>query len=154
MPPSAAPTDRHWLDTPSLIRFLEDQQAAGRMARPWSDSVKQRVAQHVLRQMTDLGLAGPNRRGSRELLPFAPSNLAVAWLAYELHCQGCSDAAVTAHRDWQLWILHEPNLRERLALLARRELWEIQAAGSVVQITWACTTWEEAVDVLARIDLR
>lgn len=59
-------TGRIYVDTPSMVRFLEDQEAAGRMQRPWSASVKESVAQHVLRQMTDFGLAGPSRlRGER-----------------------------------------------------------------------------------------
>jgi len=147
-------THREYVDTPSLVRFLEDQEAAGRMARPWAATVKTRVAQHVLRQMTDFGLAGPNRRGLRDLLPFEPTGLAVAWLAYDLHFQGCSDLEVLSHPDWLVWTLAETHLRERMARLAGPNLWEIQAAGSVAQITWMCSSMEEVLDVLARNELR
>lgn len=147
-------THREYVDTPSLVRFLEDQEAAGRMSRPWAATVKASVAQHVLRQMTEFGLAGPNRRGLRDLLPFEPTGLAVAWLAHDLHFQGYSDLGVLAHPDWQVWTLDEVRVRERLARLAGPALWEIQAAGSVAQITWTCSSMEEALDVLARNELR
>jgi hypothetical protein len=145
---------RTYLDTPSLIRFIEDQQTAGRMPRPWSTSVKETVARHVLRQMTDFGLASPSRRGVRELLPFQPTGLAIAWLAYDLHFSGLLDSQVLAHPDWGLWALDPMRLRERLNWLARPALWEVQAAGNVIQITWTCQTMEEAIDVLARNELQ
>ena len=146
-------TGRAYVDTRSLVQFIEDQEASGRMGRPWSTSVKESVAQHVLRQMTDFGLAGPARRGVRELLPFEPTGLAVAWLAYDLHFHDHSDSRVVSHPDWQVWTLGETRVRERLGWLARPGLWEFQAAGTVVQITWACSTMEEALDVLARNEL-
>jgi len=146
-------TGRDYVETPSLVRFLEDQEAAGRMARPWTAGVKTSVAQHVLRQLTEFGLAGPNRRGVRELLPFTPTGLAVAWLAHDLHFTGHSDSRLLAHPDWQVWTLDEARARERIAHLAGPALWEIQAAGSVTQITWACPSMAEALDVLARIEL-
>ena len=146
-------TGRTYVDTPSMVRFLEDQQAKGRMERPWSSSVKESVAQHVLRQMTDFGLAGPSRRGLRELLPFEPTSLGVAWLAHDLHFQKHSDSGVVYHPDWEVWTISEPRVRDRMSWLAQPGIWEFQAAGSVVQITWACKTMKEAVDVLARHEL-
>ena len=144
---------RTYADTPSLVAFLDDQEAAGRMERPWSKSVKESVAQHVLRQMTDFGIAGPSRRGVRELLPFEPTGVAVVWLAYELHFLGHTDARAVGHSDWAVLTLAESRVRERMARLARPGLWEFQAAGSVVQVTWACHSMEEAVDVIARNEL-
>lgn len=146
-------TGRDYVDTRSLIHFIEDQEASGRMERPWSASVKESVAQHVLGQMTDFGFAGPSRRGVRRLPPFEPTDLAAAWLAYDLHFCDHSDSGVVSHPDWQLWTLDEGLVRQRMLRLARPGLWEFQAAGAVVQITWACGSMEEAVDVLARNEL-
>ncbi|MBI4706183.1 MAG: DUF1819 family protein [Deltaproteobacteria bacterium] len=146
-------TGRTYVDTPSLLQFLEDQQARGRMEKPWSRSVKESVAQHVLRQMTDFGLAGRPRRGVRELLAFEPSGVAVGWLAHDLHFRDLSDLRVVEHPDWQIWTLDGNRVRDRMSWLARPGVWEFQAAGSVVQVTWACATMKEAVDVLARNEL-
>jgi hypothetical protein len=145
---------RDYIDTPSLVRFLEDQEVAGRMKHAWSSNVKEGVAQHVLRQMTEFALAGANRRGIRDLLPFEPSDLAVAWLAYDLHFQGCSDIEVLSHPDWQIWTIDESHVRDRMTRLAGPSIWEFQAAGNVAQITWACRGVEETLDVLARDELR
>lgn len=144
---------RGYIDTPSFVAFLDGQEAAGRMERPWTKSVKESVAQHVLRQLTDFGLASAARRGVRELLPFEPTGVAVAWLACELHFSGISDSRIVSHPDWLVWMLDEAHVRERMTWLARPGLWEFQAAGSVVQITWTCSTMEEALDVLARNEL-
>lgn len=146
-------TGRSYVDTPSLIQFLDDQEARGRMQAPWSARVKESVAQHILRQLTDFGLTERPRRGIRELRVFEPSAVAVGWLAYDLHFRNLSDVRVVEHQDWRVWSLHIDGVRERMARLARPGLWEFQAGGSVVQITWACTTMEEAVDVLARDEL-
>lgn len=146
-------TGRSYVDTPSLVHFLEDQEARGRMERPWSTSVKESVAQHVLRQMTDFGLAEQPRRGVRELRSFEPTGVAVVWLTYDLHFRNLSDARVVAQPDWRVWTLEPERVRDRLSRLVRPGVWEFQAAGSVVQITWACTTMKEVVDVLARNEL-
>ena len=121
------------------------------MERPWSPTVKERVAQHILRQMTEFGIAGPSRRGVRELLAFEPTAVAMTWLAHDLHFSGYSDTRIVGDPDWAVWTLSEARVRDHLAWLARPGLWECQAAGSVVQITWACNSMEEAVDVIARI---
>lgn len=144
-------TGRLYVDTRSLIQFFEEQEARGRMGHPWSRGVKESVAQHILRQMTEFGLAGPPRRGGvRELLSFEPTDVAVGWLGYDLHFLGMSDSRLVSHHDWQVWGLDAERIRERMAHLAGPEMWEFQAAGAVVQVTWRCTTMEEAVDVLAR----
>ena len=143
-------TGRAYVDTPSMVRFLEDQEAKGRMEKPWSATVKESVAQHVLHQMTDFGLAERPRRGVRGLATFEPTGVAVGWLAYDLHFCGLSDARVVDHPDWQMLTFERERVRDRMSWLSRPGVWEFQAAGSVVQITWACTTMKEAVDVLAR----
>jgi hypothetical protein len=146
-------TGRSYVDTPSMVRFLEEQEARGRMQRPWSSGVKESVAQHVLRQLTDFGLAEGPRRGVRELRTFEPTGVGVGWLAYDLHFRGPSDAGVVSHEDWGVWTLRPERVRDRMFLLARPGIWEFQSAGSVVQITWSCTTMKETVDVLARNEL-
>jgi hypothetical protein len=103
--------------------------------------------------MTDFGLAGRPRRGVRELLAFEPTGVAIGWLAYELHFRNLSDVRLVDHPDWRVWTLGAARVRDRMFGLARPGVWEFQAAGSVVQVTWACSTMKEAVDVLARNEL-
>ena len=85
-------------------------------------------------------------RGTRDIRNFRPHPLAIAYLALDLHFRGATDAAVTAHPDWQLWLLDEPIVRERLDDLSRLGLWIFQAAGSVVRITWHVSSMDEAME--------
>ncbi|MCC6521361.1 MAG: DUF1819 family protein [Polyangiaceae bacterium] len=134
--------------TADFLRFLDEQHSAGRMARPWSRSVRESVAQHVLHQLTDLGALGPPRRGVRALLPYRPGALATAWLTCELHRQGVSDIAIVEHHDWRIWQMHEEDVREALDRLSDLGLWIFQGAGTVVRITWTWADWATVLEVL------
>lgn len=134
--------------TADLIRFLDEQEARGRMARPWSRSVRESVAQHVLHQLTDLRVLGPPRRGVRALLPYVPGPIPMAWLACELHRDDTSDAGIVAHLDWRVWQMHESDVREALDRLSDLGLWIYQGAGSVVRITWLAPDWSAVLSVL------
>lgn len=136
------------VNTASLVRFLEEQEERGRMARPWSVRVRESVAQHVLHQLTDLGVLGAPRRGVRAILPYAPGSLAVAWLACELHRRGTGDAALVAHRDWQVLQLREAEVRDALDRLSDLGLWVYQAAGNVVRLAFTWSEWHEVLTVL------
>lgn len=134
--------------TPDLAAFLNAAEERGRMEKPWSRSVRTSVAQHVLHQLTDLGVLGAPVRGSRPLLPYAPGSLPIAWLACELHRRGVSDAALVAHGDWAVWQMTEADVRESLDRLSDLGLWVYQGAGSVVRIAWPWSDWQTVLAVL------
>jgi len=138
--------------TPDLMRFLEEQEESGRMPRPWSRSVRASVAQHALHQLTDLGVLGAPRRGVRPIVPYTPSALAIAWLACELHRRGISDAAIVAHRDFQVWQMQEHDVREALDRLSDLGLWVYQGAGSVVRIAWTAPDWNAVLSMLGGLE--
>ena len=79
--PAARARGSATITTPDFVRFLVTQEALGRMARPWSPTVRESVARHVMHHLTDFGLLGAPRRGVREVLPFQAGSLAIAWLA-------------------------------------------------------------------------
>ena len=62
---------------------------------------------------------------------------------------GLGDNAVINHPDWQLFGLTNDDVREELKALAVNRYWIIQAAGDVVQISWAYNNMEEVIDVIA-----
>jgi len=134
--------------TPDFVGFLEEQEARGRMLRPWSSSVRQSVAQHLLHQLTDLGVLGVPRRGVRPLLSYAPGSLAMVWLACELHRRRTSDSALVAHRDWHVWQMHEHDVREALDRLSSLGLWLYQGAGSTVRFAWTWSDWQAVLTAL------
>ena len=136
------------VSTPDLMRFLEIQEGHGCMAQPWSLGVRKSVAQHVLHQLTELGVLGEPRRGVRSLAAYAPSALSIAWLACDLHRHGTSDAALVAHPDWQVWQFQEHDVREAIHRLSDVGLWLYQGAGSTVRIAWTWSDWDAALKVL------
>lgn len=141
------------LSVDAVVAFLREADQTGMMAHPWSPEVRKRVARVLLKVLTEFGFLAQRVRGRRELRHFRPHPLAVAYLALDLHCRGATDAAVTSHTDWQLWLLDEPAVRDSLNDLSRVGLWIFQAAGAVVRITWNVSSMEEAVDALARCDV-
>jgi hypothetical protein len=134
--------------TADFISFLDDQHAGGRMARPWSRTVRERVAQHVLHQLTDFGVLGAPRRGIRTVLPYRVGSLALAWLACDLHRRDISDSSLVEHGDWRVWQLGREDVRDALDRLSDLGLWIYQGAGSVVRIAWTWADWKDVLAVL------
>lgn len=141
------------LSVDAVVSFLREADQHGMMAHPWSPEVRKRVARVLLKVLMEFGFLTQRVRGSRDLRHFRPHSLAIAYLALDLHFRGATDAAVTSHPDWQLWVLDEPMVRDHLDELSRVDLWIFQAAGAVVRITWNVSSMEEAVDALAGRDI-
>lgn len=137
------------LSTADVTVFLAHARADGRIPEPWSKTVQERVAQGVVRILTDFGLLGPPRRGRRETRSFRPSDGAIVYLAHDLHFAGSTDAGVVSHRDWALFGLHESEVVAAMDRLASDGWWVVQAAGSVIRITWKHQNMREVVDALA-----
>jgi hypothetical protein len=134
--------------------YLRGAEADGRMTQPWSPEVRRKVARGLLQAMQDFGLLEGVRRGHREIRLPDPHAVTTAYLAYDLHERGVSDADITTHEDWRLWAQSNQEVRRRLDRLTETGLWVFQAAGSVVRITWAHETLDEALDAVARLDVR
>lgn len=141
------------LSVDAVIAFLRESDENGMMAHSWSPEVRKRVARVLLKVLTEFGFLTRRVRGARDIRHFRPHPLAIAYLALDLHFRGATDATVTSHSDWQLWVLDEPAVRDQLDELSRVGLWIFQAAGSVVRITWNVSSMEEAVNVLAGCDI-
>jgi hypothetical protein len=137
------------LSTIAVTAWLDHARADGRIPERWSKTVRERVAQGVVRILTDFGLLGPPHRGRRETLNFRPSDGAVVYLAHELHFAGATDAGVVSHRDWALFGLREREVIATMDRLAGDGWWVVQAAGSVVRITWKYRSMQEVVDALS-----
>jgi len=141
------------LSIEAVVSFLREAEEEGKMAKPWSSETKRKVGRGLLKILTEFGFLNHRTRGPREIRSFRPHPLALAYLAFDLHFAGITDAGVTGHPDWRIWLLDESAVRDALDDMSRYGLWIFQAAGSVVRITWNVTSMEEAVDVLAGLDL-
>lgn len=137
--------------TPSqVVAFLRHAEANGYMAEPWSEQVRLKVARGLLGALVGFGMMREVARGRRETLGFHPTDGAVIYLAYDLHFQGLTDAAVVTDRDWQIFGFNESDVRNALDRTMPSGWGVIQAAGSVVRINWNYNAMEDVIDALAR----
>lgn len=132
----------------AVVRFLREAHHQGRMQKPWSDAVRVKVARGLLKALTDFGLLREVARGRRETVVYQPTDLALVYLAHDLHASGLTDAGVVDHADWELYGIRRAHRFEVLNRLGGEGWWIAQGAGSVVRITWKYDTLEEAVDAL------
>ncbi len=114
-----------------VLRFIAEAVADGRIAEPWSDSVRIGVATHLLAALRDFGIlqGRARKRIAAPYLPVLPFAHVAFLLAQERH-----GAAVFDHPDWRLFLLR-PETVERLFVEADRDgLLHYNAAGSIVRI--------------------
>jgi hypothetical protein len=149
---SARDEGRIALSVDAVVAFLREADQNGMMAHPWSPEVRKRVARVLLKVLTEFGFLTQRVRGARDIRHSGPTHW--PWHIWRWTCISvATDAAVTSHPDWQLWVLDEPMVRNHLDELSHIGLWIFQAAGAVVRITWNVSSMEEAVDALARCDI-
>jgi hypothetical protein len=129
--------------------FVELGLQEGKMKKSWSESTIKRVSSYVLGCLVDYGFLEIENRTERRLTPPRLSEKVAVYLAYELHFSGLGDNAVINHPDWQLFGLEPFDVREELKALAVNRRWIFQAAGSVVQISWAYNSMEEVIDAIS-----
>lgn len=129
--------------------FVELGLQEGKMKKPWSETTIKRVSSYVLGCLVDYGFLEVTNRTERKLTPPRLSDNIAVYLAYELHFAGLGDNAIINHPDWQLFGLEPSDVREEFKALAINRHWIFQAAGSVVQISWAYNSMEEVIDVIS-----
>ncbi|MBW8191430.1 DUF1819 family protein [Neiella marina] len=129
--------------------FVEMGLQDGKMKKPWSETTIKRVSSYLLGCLVDYNFLEVASRAERRLTPPRLSEHVAVYLAYELHFSGLGDNAIINHPDWQLFGLSPGDVREELKALAVNRYWIIQAAGDVVQISWAYKNMEEVIDVIA-----
>ena len=130
--------------------FVERAIDDGRTAKRWSESTVKRVSAYLTGCCADYGLLERGLRSSRRILPLRISNLASAYLAYDLHFAGIGDNALLTHPDWRLFGLAREDVLEELKKLSLKGHLIIQAAGDVVRISWKQPSMEALCDVLSQ----
>lgn len=132
-----------------VVEFLREAERDGRLAAPWSENVKLKIARGVLKALTEFGLLKQIGRGKRELIHFHASDGAIAYVAYDLHFEGYTDSALLNAEDWRLFGLRTSDVASALDRLSGAGWWVAQVAGVVVRITWKYRTMEEVVHALS-----
>ena len=137
------------LDVDDAKSFVEAALQEGKMQKIWSDITIKKVSSYILGCLVDYGFLTVENRKERRITPPKLSDKLVVYLAYELHFSGLGDNAVINHPQWQLFGLSPNDVREEMKNLALNRHWIIQAAGDVVQTSWAYKNMEKVLNVIA-----
>jgi len=130
--------------------FVERAIDDGKTSIRWSESTVRRVSAYLTGCCADYGLLERGLKSSRRILPLRVSQVAAAYLAYDLHFSGIGDNALLNHSDWQLFGLAREDVLEELKKLSLKGHLIIQAAGDVVRISWKQPNMEALCDVLSK----
>ena len=131
-----------------VLVFIDEAEQAGRVASPWSDAVKTKVARGLLRAMAEFGLLSEPKRSRFEIRPFQPDDGTIVYLAHELHFAGVTDTLLARHPDWQLYGLQPAEVSAAIDRLTADGWWIAQSGGGLLRISWKHETLEEVVDAL------
>jgi hypothetical protein len=137
------------LSVEDVVEFIRGAEGEGLMLTPWSEPVKIKVARGLLKALVDFGYLRNVGRRRRETVVYRPTDALVIYLAHDLHFKGSTDAGLVRHPDWELFGLSERAVISEMDRLAGEDWWVIQAAGSVIRITWKYASMQQVVDVLA-----
>lgn len=133
--------------TEDVARWLEEQVAAGRAERAWSEVTIRRLAQGLLSTLRDFGVL--QGKATKRIAPAYLPTPAFAFLARLLSQRWRSGDRLLQAPDWQLYFLSQTAV-EHLFLEAHQErLLEYHAAGRVIRVDFPAPTLKEYAHALA-----
>jgi len=144
----ARATGELWLRPADAAEFLDKAKQKGLIVGTWSDSTRQRTAHALIAALAAFGFVSSPRSEKREIVPFRATDLAVAYLAHDLHFAGLTDADLVDYPDWAIFGLDRGHLLERLEALGPQAGMLVQRAGSVVRISWTHQDMEAVLHAL------
>jgi hypothetical protein len=124
--------------------FIEEGIKNGNIEKPWSDSTKRKVAEHINACMIDFKLTDRQKR----LLPLFLSDSAANYLAHELHFIGYSDEAIVSAEEWMLFGYNRYNTIKHLERLSIQGHFILQNSGDLTKITWHYQSMKELIDAI------
>jgi hypothetical protein len=129
--------------------FLERAIDDGKTIKRWSPHTVKRIAGNLTGCCADYGLLEDGVRRKRRFLSVNLADRVAVYLAYNLHWQGLSDAAILRHPDWTLFGLNDQNVLAEIKKLALDGWFLVQSGGEVVRISWKYSDMKELVYGLA-----
>src|ERR1041385_3403146 len=87
------------LSQKSVLTFFRQAARDYQITERWSEQVKVKVAQSLLKAMTEFKLM----EAKGKLVHFQPTKWAVVYLVYDLHFTESTDVGVADHEDWRLF---------------------------------------------------
>jgi hypothetical protein len=132
--------------------FIEESTTMGIISPHWSDATMIRVAPNLTGCLTDFGLAGDDKAGRRELIPFTISPLTALYLTHEIHFAGANDNTILEHPDWKIFGLEAQDVINELQRVANPHFIP-QYSGDLLRVSWQYKTMEEALDAIIAAEL-
>lgn len=134
--------------TEDVARWLDEQVAAGRAERAWSEVTIRRLAQGLLSTLRDFGVL--QGKAMKRVAPVYLPTPSFAFLAKLLSRRLHSGDRLLHAPDWQLYFLSQAAV-EHLFLEAHQErLLEYHAAGRVIRVEFPAPTLKEYAHALAQ----
>ena len=131
-----------------VIVLIDRGLVSGRLSKPWSDSIRSRVSSYVLGVAHDFDFLGNSRSGNRPILPWAPHDSLILYLAYDLHFMGASDDEVADSPEWQTLGLQREDVTLYLNRLQNQNHLIAQDTGHLCRIDWKYQSREELSHVI------
>ncbi len=100
--------------------FLKRAAVDGRIARPWSEVMRKRIAGDLLSTLADFGLLEDLKRPTKPIRSYRLLPDTVLFLAHEIHFKGFSDNSILESPDWQLFGL-KPDLIKGFICASHRD---------------------------------
>jgi hypothetical protein len=137
------------LSVQEVVEFIREAETDCLMLAPWSEPVKIKVARGLVKALVDFGYLREVGRRRREIVVYRATDASVIYLAYDLHFKGSTDSGLVGDPDWDLFGMRERDVVAEMDRLTAEDGWLMQAAGSVIRITWKYASMQQEVDALA-----
>lgn len=137
------------LNTDAAEGFLKRAAADGRIARPWSEVMRKRIAGDLLSTLADFGLLEDIKRQTKPIRSYRMLPDTALFLAHEIHFKGFSDNSILESPDWRLFGLAREDVVQQLDKVSRAGHYILQYSGDLLRISWRYQTMEECLDAIA-----
>ncbi len=134
------------IDTTDPQKFISEAVKDGRIEKPWADSTKKKVSEHIIATLIDFKLIDKVKK----ILPFHITDLTVNYLIHELHFKGYSDDQIVYANDWPLFGLHKEDVLNTMERLSFQGHFIYQHSGELLKIAWKYKTMKESIDGITR----
>lgn len=127
-------------------RWLGMIEGEGTLPRTYSESVTERLAQHLLAALRDFGIL--QGKTHKRIAPVSVPDEVVGYVTYSLKDEGHSAKNIIEHQDWRLFLLHHREVEDRMFDVTALGYFSYQAAGDVRRFDWTYNSLDEYVDAI------
>lgn len=128
------------------MQFINEAIKDGRIALPWSDGTKKRVASYIIATLIDIKFLDKKNN----CIPVFLSDKTANFIAHDLHFNGYSDEAIANAEEWGLFGYNRYDVTRHLARLASQGHFIFQNAGDLIKITWNYKNMKELIDAIGQ----